>query len=61
MLFDIISTLLQYLTPKLLNTQNIFMLCDILTITLSLHLLTENKVYIDKSKHKSILSEASIL
>ena len=61
MLFDIISTWLQYLTPKVLNTQNISMLYDIITITLSLHLLTQNNVYTDKSKHKNILSEASIL
>ena len=61
MLSDIISTWLQYLTPKVLNTQNISMLYDIITITLSLHLLTQNNVYTDKSKHKNILSEASIL
>ena len=61
MLFDIISTWLQYLTPKVLNTQNISMLYDIITITLSLHLLTQKNVYIDKSKHKNILGEASIL
>ena len=61
MLSDIISTWLQYLTPKVLSTQNISMLYDIITITLSLHLLTQNNVYTDKSKHKNILSEASIL
>ena len=61
MLSDIISTWLQYLTPKVLNTQNISMLYDIITITLSLHLLTQNNVYTDKSKHKNIFSEASIL